>query len=79
MFLTLTAYLDRFIGDYLINRVPETFSSEEERVNYEQNVSDAFSVICKLQSGIDVNVGFKSVHCFELTPEILIFDLLGVR
>ena len=67
------------LGHHLINRVPEQFSSEEEKLNYEHNISDAFSVICKLQSGIDVNIGFSSVTCYELTPEIVIFDILGIK
>ena len=63
----------------MINRVPKEFSSDEDKLNYEHNISDAFSVICKLQSGIDVNIGFSSVTSYELTPEIVIFDLLGIK
>ncbi len=63
-------------GHHLITVIPSSLT-EEERVNYEQNISDAFSVISKLQHGIDVNVGFSAVTSVELTPEIVIFDLLG--
>jgi len=76
---TTTTNLMKHIGHHLMNRVPKDFKSEEEKLNYEQNVADAFQVICKLQSGIDVNIGFASVTSYELTPEIVIFDLLGIK
>eukprot|EP00775_Hariotina_reticulata_P007703 gene7703-7902_t len=32
----------------------------------------------KLTTGIDVNVKFHNVHAFEPTPEVAVFDLLGI-
>ena len=52
--------------------------SEEEKLNYEQNMSDAIAVFSKLQTGIDVNVKFKAVSSFECTPEITVFDVLRI-
>jgi hypothetical protein len=32
--------------------------SDEDRVNYEQNVQDALAVLDKLKTGLDVNLKF---------------------
>jgi len=52
--------------------------SESDKLNYEQNMSDAMSVFPKLLTGIDVNIQFKSVSSFEYTPELVVFDLLRI-
>lgn len=51
---------------------------ENERSNYEQNVSDAMSVFPNLQTGLDVNVRFSCVTSFEYTRELTVFDLLRI-
>jgi len=52
--------------------------SEESKLNYEQNMTDAMAVFPKLQTGIDVNVQFKNVSSFEFTSEIIVFDVLRI-
>ena len=52
--------------------------SDEDRLNYEQNMADAIAVFPKLQTGVDVNVQFKDVSCFECTSEIIVFDVLQI-
>ncbi|KAK2103105.1 Ubiquitin carboxyl-terminal hydrolase MINDY-2 [Saguinus oedipus] len=52
--------------------------SEIQRLNYEQNMSDAMAVLHKLQTGLDVNVRFTGVRVFEYTPECVVFDLLDI-
>lgn len=52
--------------------------TEEERLNYEQNMSDAIQVFSKFQTGIDVNVKFKSAASFECTSEVAVFDVLRI-
>ena len=51
---------------------------EADRLNYEQNMSDAIATFSKLQTGIDVNVQFKGVSSFECTSEIAVFDVLRI-
>uniref|UniRef100_H2YV39 Ubiquitin carboxyl-terminal hydrolase n=1 Tax=Ciona savignyi TaxID=51511 RepID=H2YV39_CIOSA len=41
-------------------------------------MSDAMSVFPKLQTGIDVNIKFVDVSCFECTPELAVFDVLRI-
>jgi hypothetical protein len=41
-------------------------------------VSECFDVLSKLTTGVDVNVKFHSVHAFEPTREVAVFDLLGI-
>lgn len=52
--------------------------SEIQRLNYEQNMSDAMAILHKLQTGLDVNVKFTGVRVFEYTPECIVFDLLDI-
>lgn len=51
---------------------------DDERLNYEQNISDAIEVFPSLQTGLDVNVKFDGVRSFEYTPELGVFDLLRI-
>ncbi|PSN53081.1 hypothetical protein C0J52_09152 [Blattella germanica] len=48
---------------------------EVRQLNYEQNMSDAISVLPRLHTGLNVNV---NVQAFEYTPECIIFDLLNI-
>ncbi|QQP36533.1 YPL191C, partial [Caligus rogercresseyi] len=52
--------------------------SDEDRLNYEANTSDAINILPVLQKGLDVNVKFTGVRDFEYTKEILPFDLLNI-
>ncbi|TFK02351.1 leucine-rich repeat-containing protein 40 [Platysternon megacephalum] len=64
-------------GDYILDAKPKEIS-EIQRLNYEQNMSDAMAILHKLQTGLDVNVKFTGVRVFEYTPECIVFDLLDI-
>ncbi|KAA6427861.1 MAG: NF-E2 inducible, partial [Trebouxia sp. A1-2] len=51
---------------------------EEYKANLRKNVADAFGILSKLTTGIDVNVRFHDVKGFEFTDEIAIFDLMDI-
>ncbi|XP_028721536.1 ubiquitin carboxyl-terminal hydrolase MINDY-2 isoform X2 [Peromyscus leucopus] len=69
--------LMEYLGDYMLEAKPKEIS-EIQRVNYEQNMSDAMAILHKLQTGLDVNVRFTGVRVFEYTPECIVFDLLDI-
>lgn len=69
--------LMEYLGDYILEAKPKEIS-EAQRLNYEQNMSDAMAVLHKLQTGLDVNVKFTGVRVFEYTPECIVFDLLDI-
>ncbi|KAL4613368.1 protein FAM63B isoform X2 [Arapaima gigas] len=69
--------LMEYLGDYILEAKPKEIS-EVQRLNYEQNMSDAMAVLHKLQTGLDVNVKFTGVRVFEYTPECIVFDLLDI-
>uniref|UniRef100_W5N840 Ubiquitin carboxyl-terminal hydrolase n=1 Tax=Lepisosteus oculatus TaxID=7918 RepID=W5N840_LEPOC len=69
--------LMEYLGDYILEAKPKEIS-EAQRLNYEQNMSDAMAVLHKLQTGLDVNVRFTGVRVFEYTPECIVFDLLDI-
>lgn len=69
--------LMEYLGDYMLEIKPKEIS-EIQRVNYEQNMSDAMAILHKLQTGLDVNVKFTGVRVFEYTPECIVFDLLDI-
>uniref|UniRef100_A0A8C5KSL7 Ubiquitin carboxyl-terminal hydrolase n=1 Tax=Jaculus jaculus TaxID=51337 RepID=A0A8C5KSL7_JACJA len=69
--------LMEYLGDYMLEAKPKEIS-EIQRLNYEQNMSDAMAVLHKLQTGLDVNVKFTGVRVFECTPECIVFDLLDI-
>ncbi|XP_063170088.1 ubiquitin carboxyl-terminal hydrolase MINDY-2 isoform X2 [Candoia aspera] len=69
--------LMEYLGDYILDSKPKEIS-EIQRLNYEQNVSDAMAILHKLQTGLDVNVKFTGVRVFEYTPECIVFDLLDI-
>ncbi|XP_034383064.1 ubiquitin carboxyl-terminal hydrolase MINDY-2 isoform X2 [Cyclopterus lumpus] len=69
--------LMEYLGDYILETKPKEIS-EAQRLNYEQNMSDAMAVLHKLQTGLDVNVKFTGVQVFEYTPECIVFDLLDI-
>eukprot|EP01117_Protostelium_nocturnum_P008456 TRINITY_DN3026_c0_g1_i3.p1 TRINITY_DN3026_c0_g1~~TRINITY_DN3026_c0_g1_i3.p1 ORF type:complete len:385 (-),score=141.31 TRINITY_DN3026_c0_g1_i3:133-1287(-) len=53
-------------------------NNEEMAADYRKNLSDAISLLPKLQYGMDINVKFKGCQEIEYTPECVIFDLLGI-
>uniref|UniRef100_A0A8D2CU74 Ubiquitin carboxyl-terminal hydrolase n=1 Tax=Sciurus vulgaris TaxID=55149 RepID=A0A8D2CU74_SCIVU len=69
--------LMEYLGDYMLDAKPKEIS-EIQRLNYEQNMSDAMAILHKLQTGLDVNVRFTGVRVFEYTPECIVFDLLDI-
>ncbi|XP_042327331.1 ubiquitin carboxyl-terminal hydrolase MINDY-2 isoform X2 [Sceloporus undulatus] len=69
--------LMEYLGDYILDSKPKEIS-EIQRLNYEQNMSDAMAILHKLQTGLDVNVKFTGVRVFEYTPECIVFDLLDI-
>ncbi|XP_075714055.1 ubiquitin carboxyl-terminal hydrolase MINDY-2 [Rhinoderma darwinii] len=69
--------LMEYLGDYILEAKPKEIS-EAQRLNYEQNMSDAMAILHKLQTGLDVNVKFTGVRVFEYTPECIVFDLLDM-
>ncbi|KAJ6664344.1 hypothetical protein lerEdw1_008563 [Lerista edwardsae] len=69
--------LMEYLGDYILDAKPKEIS-EIQRLNYEQNMSDAMAILHKLQTGLDVNVKFTGVQIFEYTPECIVFDLLDI-
>ncbi|EHB09911.1 Protein FAM63B [Heterocephalus glaber] len=69
--------LMEYLGDYMLDAKPKEIS-EIQRLNYEQNMSDAMAILHKLQTGLDVNVKFTGVRVFEYTPECVVFDLLDI-
>lgn len=70
--------LMELLGDLVLSGSAKDDASEEERLNYEQNVHDGIAIFHKLQTGLDVNVKFSGVKDFEYTPECIVFDLLGI-
>ncbi|XP_050410163.1 ubiquitin carboxyl-terminal hydrolase MINDY-2 isoform X2 [Patella vulgata] len=66
-----------YLGDYIFENKPKNLS-ENIQANYEQNMQDGINIMCKLQTGLDVNVKFNGVDDFEYTPECIIFDLLEI-
>ncbi|GFO31126.1 ubiquitin carboxyl-terminal hydrolase mindy-1 [Plakobranchus ocellatus] len=66
-----------YLGECILENAPKNLP-ETTQANYEQNMQDAMSVMHKLQTGLDVNVKFTGVREFEYTPELIVFDLLGI-
>ncbi|XP_060708945.1 ubiquitin carboxyl-terminal hydrolase MINDY-2 isoform X2 [Hemiscyllium ocellatum] len=69
--------LMEYLGDYILDAKPKEIN-DVQRLNYEQNMSDAMAILHKLQTGLDVNVKFTGVRVFEYTPECIVFDLLDI-
>ncbi|XP_029436429.1 ubiquitin carboxyl-terminal hydrolase MINDY-1 [Rhinatrema bivittatum] len=65
------------LGDCFLSIKPQE-QSEALQLNFQQNVSDAMTVLPKLSTGLDVNVRFTGVSDFEYTPECIVFDLLNI-
>ena len=46
--------------------------------DYQHTLHTALSIIPSLQTGLDVNVRFNSIHGFEPTAELSVFDIFNV-
>ncbi|KRY35025.1 Protein FAM63A [Trichinella spiralis] len=81
--LTLPPGTELVTARQLMNQIGETFIqfgfNGNHRQDFEQNLFDAFSVLPKLSTGLDVNVKFSGVFDFEYTSECIVFDLLNIR
>ena len=66
------------IVDLLLERNKQLEHHADFAADFQQNMADAFEVLQKLTTGIDVNVKFHSVFAFEPTKEVSVFDLLGI-
>ncbi|CAO3617974.1 unnamed protein product [Cunninghamella echinulata] len=53
-------------------------STMEYVLTYRHNLDTAFTILPRLQSGLDVNVHFNSIREFEPTAELALFDLFNV-
>ncbi|CAO3660898.1 unnamed protein product [Rhizopus stolonifer] len=60
-------YLVERLGDYLLTLTNEQVPLE-----------DILNVLPKLKSGLDVNILFDTIHGFEPTPELALFELFHV-
>ncbi|KAM7540047.1 hypothetical protein Aperf_G00000040456 [Anoplocephala perfoliata] len=65
------------LSDELLS-YPATNLDEDLRLNYEVNLSSAFSIFPNLQTGLDINVRFTGVADFEYTTALTIFDLFRI-
>eukprot|EP00117_Sycon_ciliatum_P033533 scpid71386/ scgid25784/ Protein FAM63A len=63
---------------YLLENQPQEMT-EAQKLNYERNVQDAMAVSRHLLTGLNMNVKMSRVDQFEYTPEMIIFDLVGVN
>ncbi|CAB4063829.1 MINDY1_2 [Lepeophtheirus salmonis] len=75
--MVLGSRLLEYLGNAVLHSVPGDLS-EDEKLNYEANVSDAIGIMPRLEYGLDVNVKFTGVRHFEYTKEVLLFDLLNI-
>jgi hypothetical protein len=66
-------------GDVLLKLVPNYQPNEENRLNFEQNLSDGLCMLGRLQFGLDVNIRFTGVGEFEHTRERNVFDLFNIN
>ncbi|KAH9408146.1 Ubiquitin carboxyl-terminal hydrolase MINDY-2 [Tyrophagus putrescentiae] len=71
------AQLMEYLCDFLLNNVP-TNLPENVKLDFEQNLQDAVTILPRLSTGLDVNVKFSGVAEFEYTRECIIFDLLRI-
>lgn len=75
-FISSSQILSR-VAEIIWDAMPDDLH-DDERLNYEQNISDAIEVFPNLQTGLDVNIKFDGVKSFEYTPELAVFDLLRI-
>ncbi|GAA5800016.1 hypothetical protein HPULCUR_005437 [Helicostylum pulchrum] len=75
-------YLVERLGDYLLNHASQEEVTprklEKRRATSEYDLDDALSILPNLKVGLDVNIKFDSIHGFEPTKELAMFDLFNV-
>lgn len=64
-------------AEILLEAMPNNVS-DNERLNYEQNINDAIALLPSIVKGLFVNIRFSGVTQFEYTDSLVIFDLLNV-
>uniref|UniRef100_A0A1I8IVI2 Ubiquitin carboxyl-terminal hydrolase n=1 Tax=Macrostomum lignano TaxID=282301 RepID=A0A1I8IVI2_9PLAT len=71
------------LGDALLDIVTRQQQSnagnKDEQNNLEQLVGDSLSLFPRLQTGLDINIGFSGYSKFEYTPELDIFDRFNIE
>lgn len=65
------------LAEILLEAMPNNVS-DNERLNYEQNINDAIALLPSIVKGLFVNIRFSGVTQFEYTDSLVIFDLLNV-
>ncbi|GAN00822.1 protein FAM63B [Mucor ambiguus] len=60
-------------------QAPKRQDTSEFVLTYRHNLDAAFSILPNLKSGLDVNIKFDSIHGFEPTAELAMFDLFDVN
>ncbi|CAJ0767075.1 6886_t:CDS:2, partial [Entrophospora sp. SA101] len=62
--------------DIIIGKTPEI--TRPSLQDYHHTLNTALSIIPSLQTGLDVNVRFNTIHGFEPTAELSVFDVFDV-
>eukprot|EP00397_Hematodinium_sp_SG-2012_P024111 GEMP01025099.1.p1 GENE.GEMP01025099.1~~GEMP01025099.1.p1 ORF type:complete len:422 (+),score=97.19 GEMP01025099.1:173-1438(+) len=70
--------ITNFLLDLNAN-ISVTESSQTTSAAFRGNFDGCLNVLPSLNSGMDVNVQFRSIDAFEFTQELGIFDLLDIR
>ncbi|EPB90420.1 hypothetical protein HMPREF1544_02786 [Mucor circinelloides 1006PhL] len=60
-------------------QAPKRQGTSEFVLTYRHNLDAAFTILPNLKSGLDVNIKFDSIHGFEPTAELAMFDLFNVN
>lgn len=71
-------WISAALVDVMLKHIPDGIS-EEYRLNYDHNVSEAIAVLPKFQTGVDVNPRFTNIRKFEYTSDMILFDLIGLN
>eukprot|EP00200_Dunaliella_tertiolecta_P008339 CAMPEP_0202374234 /NCGR_PEP_ID=MMETSP1127-20130417/5108_1 /ASSEMBLY_ACC=CAM_ASM_000462 /TAXON_ID=3047 /ORGANISM="Dunaliella tertiolecta, Strain CCMP1320" /LENGTH=402 /DNA_ID=CAMNT_0048971345 /DNA_START=125 /DNA_END=1330 /DNA_ORIENTATION=+ len=74
-----TSRLISMVAELILDaNVPSVHEHKEYETHLRANITDSLNVLGKLAHGMDVNIRFDSPLGFEPTPEVAIFDLLGI-
>lgn len=60
-------------------QAPKRQDTSEFVLTYRHNLDAALTILPHLKSGLDVNIKFDSIHGFEPTAELAMFDLFNVN
>lgn len=66
------------IGGYVAERAASIYDPARAGDQCEQ-LNDVVGLLPRLTEGLDVNVRFADVECFEASPSMSVFDLAGLR